>query len=245
MQCIICGKKVKRLKSHLKASHETELARIYQLHPELVSLFNIASSKQIERLIEKHRTEIQAALRVIKSPELTASLESAAAEPPGEAPKSEPTNEFNIAVEQAVLKTLEKMQLGEAINKKMIEIETRLSQQLKATPEPTQQAASQPSAQPTSGDNNDPYASLKGKVLNALAQKFIGGDSGGAGSLAKQLEQLTGLMDFTRKIADTFYSPVQEAEIRAQKRLIGQLELYRKAGASPDKATDLVVHQNK
>jgi len=59
------------------------------------------------------------------------------------------------------------------------------------------------------------------------------------------LEQLTGLLEFTHKIADTFYSPIQEAEIRAQKRLIGQLELYRKAGASPNQATDLTINQNK
>ena len=126
-------------------------------------------------------------------------------------------------------------------SEKMMKIKTGL----KTTPESTQSRASQSSAQPASGSNTDPYAPLKEKVLNALVQKFIGGDSGGAGSLAKQLEQLTGLMDFTRKIADTFYSPIQEAEIRAQKRLIGQLELYRKAGASPDKATDLAINQNK
>lgn len=141
-------------------------------------------------------------------------------------------------VEASVIKTLEKMQLGEAINKKVSEVETKLSGQIKQTLEPLQQSQS-------SGDNQPQNTQLRDTILTGLAQKFLNPGSEGAGGLTKQLEQLTGLLEFTHKIADTFYSPIQEAELRAQKRLIGQLDLYRKAGASPDKATEMTIKQNE
>ena len=213
VECSQCHKRVKNLKLHFRNSH-----------PDLLKdAFGESAKSQTETQEQPQQPDVLEKLRVFGiEPEQVMAI-------------------LSPLVETAVVKTLEKMQLGKVINKKMVKRETRL----KTTPESTQSGASQSSAQPASGSNTDPYAPLKEKVLNALVQKFIGGDSGGAGSLAKQLEQLTGLMDFTRKIADTYYSPIQEVEMRVQKRLIGQLELYRKAGASPDKATEMTINQNK
>jgi len=139
-------------------------------------------------------------------------------------------------VETSVIKTLERMQLGEAINKRLADIETKLSQQYQTTLQPPQ---------PTTGlleGNNQSNTQMRDNILMALAQKFISGNSSSGTS---ELERLSGYLGLTRKIADAFYTPIQEAEIRAQKRIIGQLELYRKAGASPKKATDLAIEEGK
>jgi len=239
MQCIICGKEVKGLKAHLKISHEAELAKVFQLRPELESLFNIASSKQIAQSIEEHEAEIQAALRGIKSPEaaspeLATSSESAtsqpaATEPPGEAPKSEPTNEFDKAVEQTVLKTLEKMQLGEAINKKMAEIETRLSQQI-TTP------ATSP-LPPSNGNTQN--TQLRDTILANLAQKLIGGDS------PSSFEQMTKMLDMARAVADAFNKPVMEAQAYTRREISDTLKMLRDAGAAPNVARDTLIKRTE
>ena len=213
VECSQCHKRVKNLKLHFRNSH-----------PDLLKdAFAESAKSQSETQEQPQQPDLLEKLRAFGiEPERVMAI-------------------LSLLVQTSVVETLEKMQLGEAINKKMAEIETRLSQQIKTIPEPAQQAASSPP--PSDGNTQD--TKLRDTILAGIAQKLVGGDSGGAGSLAKQLEQLTGLMDFTRKIADTFYSPIQEAEIRAEKRLIGQLELYRKAGASPNQATDLTINQNK
>ena len=207
VECSQCHKRVKNLKFHFRNSH-----------PDLFKdVFGESAKPQVEAQKQPQQPDVPEKLRAFGiDPEQVMAI-------------------LSPLVETSVVKTLEKMQLGKATNKKMAKMETRLSQQITT-----------PATSPLSPSNgNTQNTQLRDTILANLAQKLINGDSGGAGSLAKQLEQLTGLMDFTRKIADTFYSPIQAAEIRAEKRLIGQLELYRKAGASPEKATDLTINQNK
>lgn len=127
-------------------------------------------------------------------------------------------------VETAVVKTLERLHLAEAIDKRMQDIEARLSQQ-------------QAAPAPGSGAESDNNAQLRDGLMAAVIQKFLGGNSGGTG----ELEKMSSYLAATKQIADTFYAPLHEAEDRAQKRLVGQLELYRKAGATAEKATDLVI----
>ena len=208
IECPQCHKGVKNLKLHFRNSH-----------PDLLKdAFGESAKPQSETQAQPQQLDVLAKLKAFGiEPEQVMAI-------------------LSPLVETSVVKTLEKMQLGEVINKKMVEIETRL----KTTPESTQLAAS--SLAPSDSNTQD---TRWRDILTGFAQKLIDGDSGGAGSLAKQLEQLTGLMDFTRKIADTYYSPIQEVEIRVQKRLIGQLELYRKAGASPAQATEMTINQNK
>lgn len=146
---------------------------------------------------------------------------------------------LNPLVEASVVKSLEKLHLAEAIDKRMGDIETKLTQRIESIASQVSQAQGQGSeaqghAQPADSGNTQ----LRDSLIAAVAQKFLGGgDSGGTG----ELERLTKYLDLTRNIADAFYAPIQEAELRAQRRLTGQLELYRKAGASADKATEMVI----
>jgi hypothetical protein len=126
-------------------------------------------------------------------------------------------------VEKAVVKTLEKMQLGEAINKKIGEVETRLSQELKTTLEPFQQAAPQPSGGKESQDTQ-----ARDIILQAVARKFLGGDSGGSlESLLAQQEKLT-------KLVDVFTKPYRDAEEATLRRVNLVLGIGAKAGLKPE-----------
>ena len=141
-------------------------------------------------------------------------------------------------VETSVVQTLEKMQLGEAINKKMTEIETRL----KATLEPTQQASSSlpPSdgnTQDTSGNTQD--TKLRDTILTSIAQKLIGdGNSSG-------FEQMTKMLDMARAVSDAFNKPIMEAQAYTRREISDTLKMLRDAGATPNVARDTLIKRTE
>ena len=113
-------------------------------------------------------------------------------------------------VETSVVKTLEKMQLGEAINKKVSEVETRLSGQIKQTLEPLQQAAG---GEPAGGDNQPQDTQLRDTILAGLAQKFLNPSSGGS------LEQITKTLEFASNISTVVMKPYMEGQAAARREM--------------------------
>ena len=125
-------------------------------------------------------------------------------------------------VEASVVQMLEKMQLGEAINKKVSEVETKLSGQIKQTLEPLQQAAGQ------SSEGEQPQnTQLRDKILATLAQKFIGGDSGGS------LDSLLAQQIKIGQLVEAFTKPYRDAEEATLKRVNLMLGIGAKAGLTP------------
>lgn len=103
-----------------------------------------------------------------------------------------------------------------------------------------QQSQPQPDQpQPDSGQPQQPPLWAQ-QILGAIGTKIIGGDSGGS-----ELEKITKYLALTKGIADAFYAPIQEAELRAQKRIVGQLDLFTKAGATKEEARQLAIEANR
>ena len=145
-------------------------------------------------------------------------------------------------VETAVVQTLEKMQLGEAINKKVAEVETKLSGQIKQTLKPLQQVAtSRPSAQPSGGGDNQPQnTQLRDQVLPLIIQKLLNPNSGG-----NSLEQLTKMLDMARAVSDAFNKPALEAQAYTRREISDTLKMLRDAGATPDVARDTLIKRTE
>ena len=128
-------------------------------------------------------------------------------------------------VEASVVKTLEKMQLGEAINKKVSEVETKLSGQIQETLKPLQQAmTSQGGGKQSPGGNN---TQLGDTILAGLAQKFLNPNSGGGidSLLAQQVK--------IGQLVEAFTKPYRDAEEATLKRVNLMLGIGAKAGLTP------------
>jgi len=95
-----------------------------------------------------------------------------------------------------------------------------------------QQKAGQPAGQSQSSP-------LQQTVIEALLRKIGGGDGGGG------LEPLIKQMEVFGKIGEMYNRPFADAELRASKRLTSQLELLRKAGATPEEARNIVIAEGK
>ena len=124
-------------------------------------------------------------------------------------------------VEASVVQTLEKMQLGEAINKKVSEVETRLSGQIKQTLEPPQQAAG---GEPAGGDNQPQNTQLRDTILTGLVQKFLNPSSGG------NLDSLLAQQIKIGQLVEAFTKPYRDAEEATLKRVNLMLGIGAKAG---------------
>jgi len=124
-------------------------------------------------------------------------------------------------VETSVVKTLEKMQLGEAINKKVSEVETRLSGQIKQTLEPPQQAVG---GEPAGGDNQPQDTQLRDTILAGLFQKFLNPSSGG------NLDSLLAQQIKLGQLVEAFTKPYRDAEEATLKRVNLMLGIGAKAG---------------
>ena len=123
-------------------------------------------------------------------------------------------------VETSVVKTLEKMQLGEAINKKVSEVETRLSGQIKHTLEPLQQAT----VSQSSGDTQPQDTQLRDTILAGLVQKFLNPSSGGS------LDSLLAQQIKLGQLVEAFTKPYRDAEEATLKRVNLMLGIGAKAG---------------
>ena len=207
VECSQCHKRVKNLKLHFRNSH-----------PDLLKdAFGESAKPQSEA---KSPSETQEQPR---QPDLLERLRAFGVEP------EQIMAILSPLVETSVVKTLEKMQLGEAINKKMAEIETRLSQQI-TTP------ATSP-LPPSNGNTQN--TQLRDTILANLAQKLIGGDS------PSSFEQMTKMLDMARAVADAFNKPVMEAQAYTRREISDTLKMLRNAGAAPDVARDTLIKRTE
>ena len=133
-------------------------------------------------------------------------------------------------VETSVVKTLEKMQLGEAINKKISDVEARLSNQLRQVLE----TSSQTVAPQPSGDNQPQNTQLRDTILTALAQKFIGGNSGGS------LEQITKTLELASNVAQVVMKPYMEGQRDTLRQLNDLLRLSAGLGLTPEQRQKMI-----
>ena len=214
VECSQCHKRVKNLKLHFRHSH-----------PELMKdAFGESPKPQPEP------QEMEQPQQQEQQPDLLEKLRMLGIEP------DQVLQALSPLVEASVVKTLEKMQLGEAINKKVSEVETRLSGQINQTLQPLQQAISQPPG----GDTQPQNTQLRDTILAGLAQKLLNPNSG-SGSL----EQLTKTLEMARAVSEAFYKPVLEAQAYTRKEVSDTLKMLRDAGATPDAARDTIIKRTE
>ena len=209
VECYQCHKRVKNLKLHFRNSH-----------PELMQdAFGESPDPQPEP------QEAEQPQQQEQQPDLLEKLRMLGIKP------DQVMQVLNPLVETAVVQTLEKMQLGEAINRKVSEVETKLSGQIRQTLEPLQAITSQPSG----GDTQPGNTQLRDTILAGLAQKFLNPKPGG------DLEQLTKMLDMARAVSDAFNKPVLEAQAYTRKEISDTLKMLRDAGATPDVARETLI----
>ena len=207
VECSQCHKRVKNLKLHFRDSH-----------PDLLKDAFGESAKPQSEAKSPSGTQEQP-----RQPDLLERLRAFGVEP------EQIMAILSPLVETSVVKTLEKMQLGEAINKKMAEIETRLSQQI-TTP------ATSP-LPPSNGNTQN--TQLRDTILANLAQKLIGGDS------PSSFEQMTKMLDMARAVSDAFNKPVMEAQAYTRREISDTLKMLRDAGAAPNVARDTLIKRTE
>ena len=151
---------------------------------------------------------------------------------------------FSPLIEKSVVQTLEKMQLGEAINKKIAEVETRLGEKIKPITDLAEQAKGQVpgnGGEVAGGAVPGGRNALMDTVLAGIAQKLLNPNSGGGNSL----EQLTKVLAMAKAISDAFNKPIMEAQAYTRKEMSDTLRMLRDAGATPEKARDVVIKRTE
>ena len=231
IQCPACNKRIKNLKLHYRSSHPDLDV------PDLRKLDPVPDPEQpkerVEPLVDK------------QGPVYKEGQEQPKQEPAAEAPQSDLLQKlkafgidpndiiivFTPLIETSVVKTLEKMQLGEAINKKIGEVETKLSGQIQETLKPLQQAVtSQPS-----GDTQPQNTQLRDNLLAAVAQKFLsGGNSGGS------LEQITKTLEMASNVANVIMKPYVQGQQDTMRQLTDLLKLSAGLGLTPEQRQGVI-----
>ena len=202
-----CGKKIKSLKAHYHASH-----------PDLdvPDLRNPGPAPEPEPPQEQATETPSDFLQKLKAFGIN-------------------PNDIMVAlgplVETSVVQTLEKMQLGEFINKRFGEVEAKLLQEIKTTLEKLQTVTTQPS-----GDNQPQNTQLQDTILATLAQKFIGGGSSDGG-----MEQITKVLNLAQAVSDAVNKPRMEERVATRREISETLKMLRDAGASPEDARNTAI----
>ncbi|MBU1173515.1 MAG: hypothetical protein KKD44_28440 [Proteobacteria bacterium] len=145
---------------------------------------------------------------------------------------------FSPLVEASVVKTLEKLQLGEFINKKIDEATAKLSEQVKPLTDLASQVQdSQTSSEPSNGKTGN--QALGDQILPLLVQRFIAPPSNGMGNM----EQITKLLGLAQSVSDAVNKPRMEERVATRREISETLKMLRDAGASPEKARDTIIGQ--
>ena len=242
IKCPACGKKIKGLRSHYRSSHPDL---------DIPDLRNPAPPPAGLAQPQEPLTQVP--------PQETLSQESSVESSPPEAPQSNVLQKlkafgidpndimlaFTPLIETSVVKTLEKMQLGEAINKKIAEVETKVGERIKPLTDLAAQAQGQMS------NNGGEVAGAPGAasernavmdtILAGIAQKLLNPNSGGSNSL----EQLTKILDMARAVSDAFNKPIWEAQAATRRDINETLKLMRNAGATPEAATKVLIDRTE
>ena len=218
--CPECGKlNVKSLKSHYRVSHpDLEV-------PDLRNLPSPGSAPPEEVapqvLVDESQEQPQ-------KPNLIEKLKVFGIDP------NEIMAVLSPLVEASVVKTLEKMQLGEVINKRMADIEAKLSGEVASLTEVIKQVPAQGNGQPQNGRPQN--TQLRDTILASIAQKIIGGNSGD-----NSLDQLTKMLDLAAKVSEAVNKPRMEERLATRREISDTLKMLRDAGASPENARDTAI----
>jgi len=237
IKCPACSKKIKSLRAHYRASH-----------PELdiPDLRNLASSPEPSPLQESPKKQSERKPALDQYDEFMKSHQEPSQEPSPEVPQSDILQKlkafgidpndiitaFAPLIEKSVVQTLEKMQLGEAINKKMADVETRLSEQIKPLTDLAAQAKGQ---MPGNGGEVAGGAvpggrnALMDTVLAGIAQRLLNPNSGGGFNLENLVNQQTSLYQLIEAVT----KPQRDAEDAMLKRVTAIINLGSKAGKTP------------
>jgi len=194
VECSQCHKRVKNLKLHFRHSH-----------PELMKdAFGESPKPQPEP------QEMEQPQQQEQQPDFLEKLRMLGIEP------DQVLQALSPLVEASVVKTLEKMQLGEAINKKVSEVETKLSGQIQQTLESLQQAVNHP--QSSGGeDNQSPDTQLRNQALSLImqgvSQKLLNPNSAGS------LDQVTKTLALAANVANVVMKPYTDGQAAARKEM--------------------------
>jgi len=133
--------------------------------------------------------------------------------------------ELSPLLEMLVVQTLEKMKLGEVINKRLAEVEEKLGEKIRPIAELASASgnAEQPGAQP--GAKRD---ALMEAILPILAQKFLGSDSGGG-----SLEALTKTLQLAQQVTEVTMKPFMDGQHAARQEMNETLRMLGMVGATP------------
>jgi len=231
IQCPACNKRIKSLKGHYRASHP-DLDVPDLRNPGLASEPE-QPKERVEPLVDENEP-------VYKEGQ----------EQPRQEPAAETSSDFmqklkmlgispddvktalGPLVETSVVQTLEKMQLGEAINKKMADVEARLGEKIKPLTDLAEQAKGQVSGNGgevgggvvTGGRN-----ALMDTVLAGIAQKLLNPNSGGQLNLENLVKQQTSLYQLIEAVT----KPQRDAEDAMLRRVTAIINLGSKAGKTP------------
>ena len=223
-----CGKKIKNLKLHYRASH-----------PDLdvPDMRNPGPAPKPEQPKEQ-------------------------AQEPIAQPHQEPTSEtpsdflqklkgFGISpndvmaalgplVETSVVQTLEKMQLGENINKKMADVEARLGEKIQPLVKLAEQLQAGQGGQPSG--TGGPYPApaqgdaLRDQVLPLLLQKFLNPKSDSGGSL----EQIAKTLELASYVANVVMKPYVKGQQDTMRQLTDLLKLSAGLGLTPEQRQGVI-----
>jgi len=97
------------------------------------------------------------------------------------------------------------------------------------------EASSQAVAPQPSGNDNQPQnTQLRDAILTALAQKFIGGNSGGS------LEQITKTLELASNVAQVVMKPYMEGQRDTLRQLNDLLRLSAGLGLTPEQRQKMI-----
>ena len=224
--CPACQKRIKSLRAHFRTSHPG--LDIPDLRKPALDQYDESMRTHQEQSKEQPAQELPPEPPQEPSPEapqsdLLQKLKAFGIDP------NDIMVAFTPMIEKSVVKTLEKMQLGEAINKRVAEVETKLGEQIKPLTDLAKQAQGQ-----TSGNGGEVAGgrnALMETVLAGIAQKLLNPNSGGFNleNLVKQQTSLYQLIEAVTK-------PQRDAEDAMLRRVTAIINLGAKAGKTPGEA---------
>ena len=218
-----CGKKIKSLKSHYRSSHpDLDVPDMRDLKPVL------KPEPMVQITEEEAKTEESSIEQTKQSDSMEEKLRMLGVD----------SAQVDAFFESRVVKVLEKMQLGEAINKKMADVEAKLGEKIQSLVERGQQL---PAGQDGNGKLPPAPAqqgdALMRQVLPMLVQKFLNPKSGGD---SVNLESMTKTLETARTLSDIFSKPYIEGQAAARREMNETIKLMSELGATPEQKRKVI-----
>jgi len=143
-------------------------------------------------------------------------------------------------IEQAVVQTLNSLQLSEAIDRKILDVQARLSSEIQTLLEPLRNPGQMPSTlpMPPSGDTKPQNTQLRDSVIGALINKFLSSSSGISGG--SDLAKITETLKAVETISSLANRPYREGRLHALQETNEMIKLMRGVGAKPKETAEIL-----